>query len=276
VETISLHGRERIDLSKFLTNRYTLILCDRFTIERIKVATEYLNLGDIEVTIGYKLGYSDEVIKQIDIFSHDSENFNLNQPYVLLIKSLFDSKPLSRDMEFLTERGMITKEYKRNLSLQNLDLSPNQILWDIGAGSGSCAIEAYKRYRVKSILFEKQSQRCKFIRQNLSNHHVCDTLLLEGRAEELFSKVESNPDRIFIGGGGAKVIEKIPYLYSRLNRNGIMLINVITLKNLSLIINILNSANIKYRVISLSLTTYKGKLDLIEPERQLFQIKVLS
>ncbi len=38
-------------------------------------------------------------------------------------------------------------------------------------------------------------------------------------------------------------------------------------------INILNENNIEYETHSISLTTYKGKLDLVEPERQLFQIK---
>ena len=55
-----------------------------------------------------------------------------------------------------------------------------------------------------------------------------------------------------------------------------MLINAITLKHLSLMINTLNENNIEYEIFSLSLTNYKGKLDLVEPERQLFQIKVLK
>ncbi len=276
VDTISLHGRDRIDLSKFLLNRYTFILCDRFTIDKIKEATKYLSPKDIEVTIGYKLGYSDEVIEQIDIFSYSYKAFDLTEPFVLLIKRNFETKALSKDFEFETERGMITKEYKRNLSLQNLDLEANQILWDIGAGSGSCAIEAYKRYRVKTTLFEKQSQRCEFIKRNLSNHFVCDTTLFEGNAEDIFKQLEEIPDRIFVGGGGEKVIDKLAYLYNILNKNGIMLINAITLKNLSQMITVLNNAKIEYRVISISLTTYKGKLDLIEPERQLFQIKIIK
>ena len=275
VDTISLHGRDRIDLTKFLINRYTFILCDRFSIDRVKEATSYINNKDIEVTIGYKLGYSDEVIEQIDITNYNYRAFDLTKPYVLLIKRLFTPKPIiSMDSDFQTERGMITKQYKRNLSLQNLDLEPNMILWDIGAGSGSCAIEAYKRYRVKTILFEKQPQRNEFIKKNLTSHFVCDTLLLEGNAEELFESVEVTPDRIFVGGGGEKVIARLPYLYNRLAQNGVMLINAITLKNLTQMIIVLNSAKIEYKVISLSLTTYKGKLDLIEPERQLFQIKI--
>jgi len=39
-------------------------------------------------------------------------------------------------------------------------------------------------------------------------------------------------------------------------------------------VTVLDSAEIPYEVISLSLTTYKGNLKLVEPERQLFQIKV--
>jgi precorrin-6Y C5,15-methyltransferase (decarboxylating) len=277
VESISLHGRNKIDLSKFLNNTYTFVLCDVFTIERLKEATKYLDSNDLEVTIGYKLGYPDEVIEQISIFDFSTKAFNLTFPYVLLIKRLFVPKPtISEDSDFKTERGMITKQYKRHLTLQNLDLEPNQMLWDIGAGSGSCAIEAYKRYRVTTTLFEKQTQRCDFIKENLAVHHVCDSTLLEGSAEELFECVSDTPDRIFVGGGGEKVIAKLPYLYKRLASNGVMLINAITLKNLTQMITVLNEAKIEYKVISLSLTTYKGKLDLIEPERQLFQIKVLK
>ena len=277
VETISLHGRERIDLSKFLTNKYTFVLCDMFTIGRIKEATKYLNPDDLEVTIGYKLGYADEVIEQINLFDHSHKAFNQTFPFVLLIKRLFTPKPvMSLDSDFETERGMITKQYKRHLSLQNLDLEPNMTLWDVGAGSGSCAIEAYKRYRVKTVLFEKQEQRNTFIKKNLTAHHVCDTELFEGDAETLFESVKAEPNRIFVGGGGAKVIARLPYLYKRLSDNGVMLINAITLKNLTQMITVLNEAKIEYKVISLSLTTYKGKLDLIEPERQLFQIKVLK
>ncbi len=82
------------------------------------------------------MGYSDEVIKEIDI--REEIDLDLNQPYVLLVEKKFNTSPLSRDSEFNTERGMITKEYKRNLSLQQLDLEPNQILWILGQGSGKC------------------------------------------------------------------------------------------------------------------------------------------
>jgi precorrin-6Y C5,15-methyltransferase (decarboxylating) len=275
ISTISLHGRANINLENFLTNQYTFVLCDKLSMDKIIEATKYLECSDIEVTIGYKLGYKDEVIEQINIFGWEYKMFELDKPFVLMIKRNYElNNTIDNDDAFNTQRGMITKKFKRHLSLQNLDLKPNQLLWDIGAGSGACGIEAYKRYKVKTILFENQELRCEYIEQNLKSHHVLDTLLLKGDAQELFQTLEQNPNRIFVGGGGEKVIKKLPYLYDRLEINGIMLINAITLKHLSTMINTLNEANINYETHSISLTTYKGKLDLVEPERQLFQIKI--
>jgi len=274
ISSISLHGRSTIDLENFLTNIYTLVLCDKDTIPKIKEAIKYLQPNDLEVIIGYKLGYEDEIIEQINIFDYSYNAFDMDQPYVLLIKRLYEIETISKDDDFITQRGMITKQYKRELSLQLLDLKPNQLLWDIGAGSGSCGIQAYKRYKVRTIFFENQELRVENIKQNLSNHKVVDTLLLEGNAQDYFETLKIDPDKIFVGGGGEKVIEKLPYLYERLNLYGIMLINAITLKHLTLMLNILNQHNIEYEVFSLSLTTYKGSLDLVEPQRQLFSIKI--
>ena len=268
----SLHGRELVDLEALLVKKYTFILCDDKSIERVKEALYYLK-DTIKITIGYKLGYEDEVIEEIDLFS--SLKFDLSKPYVLLIERCFEPlTPISEDSAFETERGMITKKYKRHLTLQNLDLLPNTLLWDIGAGSGSCAIEAFKRYKVQTVLFEKNPLRIGYIKENLLSHHVACTKLIEGEAQEKFETLLKDPERIFVGGGGVKVIARLPYLFERLKEGGVMLINAITLTHLSSMIEILNAHDIVYEVHSISLTTYKGKLDLVEPERQLFQIKV--
>ncbi|WP_320034122.1 precorrin-6Y C5,15-methyltransferase (decarboxylating) subunit CbiT [Halarcobacter sp.] len=275
VDTISLHGRVDIDLENFLQNKYTFVLCDKYTIKRLKEALFYFEKDSIKAALGYKLGFEDELIKEINLLDFDESSIDIEQPYVLLIKKEFESKNIiSEDIEFETERGMITKKYKRQLSLQNLDLEPNNLLWDIGAGSGSCAIEAYKRYKVKTTLFEKNETRIEFIKQNLKNHFVVETKLLEGEAQEYFEELKETPQRIFVGGGGVEVIKQLPKLYEILDTNGILLINAITLKHLNLMLTTLNEANIEYEIHSLSLTTYKGKLDLVEPERQLFQIKI--
>ncbi|RXJ84245.1 precorrin-6Y C5,15-methyltransferase (decarboxylating) subunit CbiT [Arcobacter sp. CECT 8985] len=275
VDTISLHGRDDFDLQNFLQNKYTFVVCDKYTISRLKKALSFFEKDSIKTTLGYKLGFKDEQIIGIDLLNFDEKVFDLTSPFVLLIKKEFEQRNIiSEDIEFETQRGMITKKYKRQLTLQNLDLEANQLLWDIGAGSGSCAIEAFKRYKVKTTLFEKNETRIEFIKQNLKNHHVIETKLFEGEAQDYFTTLEETPQRIFVGGGGVEVIKQLPKLFEILDENGIMLINAITLKHLNLMLTVLNEAKIEYEIHSISLTTYKGKLDLVEPERQLFQIKI--
>jgi len=275
IDSLSLHARDRIDLTKFLTNRYTFILCDRFSIDRIQNATKFLNMQDIQITIGYKLGYDDEIIARVNPEEIKSK-FDLKEPYVIVIERLFEKRPPSIDDEFKTQRGMITKEYKRNLSLQNLNLEPNQILWDIGAGSGSCGIEAYKRYKVKTVFFENKPKRVENIKFNLAYHRVVDCELLKGDAQDFFTTIDDTPQRIFIGGGGEMIIKKIPKLYKILDNDGIILINLVTLKHLSKIISILEKNSIRHEVESISITSYKGKLKMPQTQRELFWVKIVK
>ena len=272
VESISLHGRSRLDLDRLFRLKYTLVLSDRDTIDRLREAFRYLPRDSYKTTVGYRLGCSDEYIGEFELY--DELPFDTTKPYVVLIERLFDIEPFSKDEDFVTERGMITKRYKRDLSLQYLNLKPNLILWDIGAGSGSCAIEAYKRYRVKTTLFEKKPLRCRYIKENLTNHKVVDTKLYEGEAQKIWQELDEVPDRIFVGGGGAEVMKRLDELYDRLKDGGIMLIAAVTLKNLSDAISCLNANNIEHSVVSMSFTEYKGRLDMAEPQREIFWIRV--
>ena len=152
VSVVSIHGRVSIDLEEFLKKKYTFVLSDKNSIQRLNEALSFFEKDSISTTIGYKLAYEDEKIEEINLFDFDDKKYDLTQPFVLLIKRNFEHKnQICDDIEFETERGMITKKYKRHLSLQNLDLEANQLLWDVGAGSGSCGIEAYKRYKVRTI-----------------------------------------------------------------------------------------------------------------------------
>lgn len=194
-------------------------------------------------------------------------------PYCLLIERKFTPKPnISSEESIEHENGMITKSYKRHLSLQNLQLQPNMLLWDIGAGSGSISVDAFKRYKVRTILFEKNEKRSDMIERNLGEHRVLDTKLYRGNANEQYRKEQSTPDRIFVGGGGSDVISELDYLYSRLNDGGILVANFVTLVHLNTAITTLQKAEIAFEVKSISLTTYKMALLLPEPERVMHQI----
>ncbi len=78
----------------------------------------------------------------------------------------------------------------------------------------------------------------------------------------------------FIGGGGDKVISKIPKIFRRLKGGGVIVVVAVTLKSLTNTINVLENNQIDYEVISLTFTNYKGSLKMAEPQREIFQIRI--
>lgn len=283
VTSISLHGRDlsSIDLTKFLTSKYTFFICDDKSLFFICDYTRYVQ-NDLIFYLGLRLGSEEERIEIINLEDF-VENISLKEvkktlsPYVLLVEAKYQPEQAMSDNEdFVTNAGMLTKTDKRAITLQSLELKPNLVMWDIGAGSGSVSIDAYKIFKVRTFLFEKNEQQCRFIEENLSNHKVTATQLLEGNALQNYQDIP-NPDRIFIGGGGGEVLSQIRDLYDKLNKNGIISINVVGLENLSVLIEKLKYSEINYDVRSIDITNYKKisekvKLSIAEPERTLFQV----
>ena len=281
VTSLSLHGRDNLDLTKFLSTKYTFILCDEFSIEKIANDTRYLK-EDLTFYLGTKLGSQKEKIIEADIYelAADLTPEKIKQefsPYVILIERNYNPiSAISLTEDFETNAGMITKTDKRTVTLQALELKPNLLMWDIGAGSGSVSIDAYKVFKIRSILFEKNEQQCTFIKNNLKNHKVAAAQLLEGNALENYGELPK-PDRIFIGGGGEEVLKKITELYEELNPDGILVANIIGLENLTQAIQTIRTSGIKPVMRTIDITNYKKiseniDLSIPEPERTLFQI----
>jgi len=270
-DVVTLHGKKEVDLEHFLTKEYTFCLCDEHTPHILSQTLCHLAPSDVTITLGEHFGYDDERFQEVSL--QELLQTPPKMPYSLLIQRNFTPLPnISDDMSIEHENGMITKSYKRHISLQNLELQPNMLLWDIGAGSGSISIDGYKRYKIRSIMFEKNEKRAKMIQNSLKKHKIIDAKLYIGEASIDYKKETSTPQRIFVGGGGEKVISELDYLYERLADDGIMVANFVTLQHLTTAINTLKKANIPFDIKSISLTTYKTKLLLPEPERVMHQI----
>jgi precorrin-6Y C5,15-methyltransferase (decarboxylating) len=270
---VTLHGKSSVDLENFLSKEYTFVICDDETPKILSEVMAYLDEEDMTITLGEQFGYESEKFSEVTL--QELQNTPPKMPYSLLIKRNFKLLPnISSEDTIEHENGMITKSYKRHISLQNLELQPNILLWDVGAGSGSVSIDGHKRYKIRSILFEKNLKRSAMIKNSLKKHKILDTKLYEGEASELYKQEESSPERIFVGGGGSKVIAELDYLYERLAEGGIMVANFVTLTNLTQAITVLKEAKIEFEIKSVSLTTYKMSLLMPEPERVMHQIIV--
>lgn len=96
--------------------------------------------------------------------------------------------------------GQITKRPVRALALSALAPRPNELLWDIGAGSGSVSVE-WVLARGRAIAIERRADRAANIRANAEKFGLAHSIeIVEGDAPAALPTNRS-PDAIFIGGG---------------------------------------------------------------------------
>ena len=153
------------------------------------------------------------------------------------------------DNYFVHEKGLITKSEIRAISLAKLELLPEHILWDLGAGSGSVSVEAaLLARRGKVIAVEKNPARVNQITINMNqfgitNMEVVQALLPDGLAGL------SQPDRIFIGGGGRNLAQIIKVAAGFLKPNGIVVINTVLMPNVLKAVETLEALDFKTSMV---------------------------
>ncbi|WP_183874466.1 precorrin-6y C5,15-methyltransferase (decarboxylating) subunit CbiE [Rhizobium sp. BK491] len=113
--------------------------------------------------------------------------------------------PLSAGLpdELFEHDGQITKREIRAMTLSALAPRHGELLWDIGAGSGSIGIEwMLADPSLRAIAIEASPERTARIRRNAGNFGVPGLVIVEGEAPAALSDLAA-PDAIFIGGGGS-------------------------------------------------------------------------
>ena len=97
--------------------------------------------------------------------------------------------------------GQLTKWPVRAVTLAALRPAPGELLWDVGASSGSIAIEWLRAEpRARAIAIERRADRADRIRANALRLGVPALEVIEGSAPEVLSGLE-RPDAVFVGGG---------------------------------------------------------------------------
>lgn len=102
--------------------------------------------------------------------------------------------------------GMITKPEIRLVAIARLDLPMTGVFWDVGAGSGSLAVEVASLTPALDVFaIEQNDSDAEHVRQNAARFDV-DIHVVVGRAPEALEHLP-DPDRIFVGGGGIDVLD---------------------------------------------------------------------
>ncbi|MFL4947337.1 precorrin-6y C5,15-methyltransferase (decarboxylating) subunit CbiE [Streptomyces sp. MMS24-I31] len=104
---------------------------------------------------------------------------------------------------FAHRDSMITKFEVRALALARLGPRLGDLVWDVGAGSGSVAVEC-ARLGAAVVAVEKTADGIERVRANAAAHGV-DVAAVHGSAPEALAGLGDDPDAVFVGGGGREL-----------------------------------------------------------------------
>jgi precorrin-6Y C5,15-methyltransferase (decarboxylating) len=129
--------------------------------------------------------------------------------------------------------GLITQAEVRALALAQMALLPGSVVWDIGAGSGSVAIEAARLCDPgKVYAIEQDAADYHLILSNAETFGVRNLQAIHGTAPGVFAGLP-HPDAIFAGGDGREVARLLEAAWQSLRPGGRMVVHVATVENLS-------------------------------------------
>ena len=160
------------------------------------------------------------------------------------------------------EKGLITKNEVRVVSLARMQLRANSVVWDIGAGSGSVGLEAARLCSQGHVYaIEKNVDDSAIVRSNRKNLGISNHTLVHAKAPEGLQHWP-DPDAVFIGGSGGELAELIRLIMQRMKPDGWLVMNFVTLENLSVAVDTLKALGVAWDVLQLQASRSKPILHM--------------
>lgn len=244
VNVITLHGRDE-NFTKVLAsverkNKTFVLLGSTYSVAEICESLVERGLGEVYVAIGEDLSYPEESIQEGLV-----EEFVDEYISGLCVMYFCNNEPREpeygaiEDSAFIRQLGAdgkktipMTKSEVRTISVSKLKIEPNNIIYDIGAGTGSVAIEMARQAPEGYVYaIEKNPEAIQILRQNKKKFKVSNLIIVEGEAPECLANLPA-PDRAFIGGTTGKMKGIFQVLLEK-NPGVRIVLNTITLESLT-------------------------------------------
>jgi precorrin-6Y C5,15-methyltransferase (decarboxylating) len=190
------------------------------------------------------LGSPDERVTQAELVDVAAEEYAALNVMILVRKPDVPDRPAAMrgkrlfgnaDELFLQskpKRGLLTPAEVRAIALSELDLGPASTMWDVGAGSGSVAIEAAQIASGGQVFaIEMDPEDYQLIIYNAEQFRVSNLIPILGRAPEAWANIPK-PDAVFIGGSGREIGEITAAAFAELRPGGRIVVNVGSIESL--------------------------------------------
>jgi precorrin-6Y C5,15-methyltransferase (decarboxylating) len=151
----------------------------------------------------------------------------------------------------------MTKQEVRAAALSKLAVRPADVLWDVGAGTGSVSVElALAADRGETYAVECGDEGCALIRANREKLGAWNLHVIQGKAPEALKELPA-PDGVFIGGTRGEMEAVVDTVLGK-NPNARICISAIAIETLPAAVAALTAHGIEARVTQLSVSRTKG------------------
>lgn len=272
---VSAHGRTCDPVAECMQGRPTFFLTggseDPATL-CAQLAAE--GFGDVQGVVGQCLGTPEEKLFRGSVKELAAGRFNsLSVLLVEAVEGLPRRAPGLPDEAF--ERGDVpmTKQEVRAAVLAKLAVRPEDILWDVGAGTGSVSVElalAAPRGRVYAV--ECRPEGCALIKANREKFRTRNLVLVEGLAPDALSDLPA-PDAVFIGGSKGSLAAIVDAALDK-NPDARICVSAIALETLSAAVTALTAKGRTVQVSQIAVSRAKavGGLHLMMAQNPIYLI----
>lgn len=234
---LSMHGKKLNRLSTTVESHEKVFLLTSGSedIRKIGRLLAEAGLTDCEVTVGYQMSYPEENIRLLT--PEQCEEITEEGLYTCLIRNPhWQPGRLTHgraDTCFLRDaKTPMTKEEVREVSICKLHLTQNAVVYDIGSGTGSVAIEiAGVPGEVQVYAIERKPEAVELLRKNREQFHMDNIQIIEAPAPEGLEELPV-PTHAFIGGSGGRLLDILQTLY-RKNPHMRIVINAISMETIA-------------------------------------------
>lgn len=188
-------------------------------------------MGDVLLYVGENLSYENEKIfvkPAKELVSHEGDALCVVCAYNENASELMSTHGI-KDECFIRGKAPMTKEEVRTVSLMKLGLSEDSVCYDVGAGTGSVAVEmALCAHQGKVYAIEKKEDALALILENKKKFAADNLEIVGGCAPEAMEELPV-PTHAFIGGSSGNLKDIIRLLLNK-NPEVKIVINCITLE----------------------------------------------
>lgn len=233
---VSMHGRDQNLVAAVAQNKkvFSLTGGDHSPQALCKQLCEH-GLGQVLVYVGENLSYPEEKITQ----GTAEEISALSFPSLSVMMLLNDEANcfeqtvhgLADDL-FMRSKVPMTKQEVRSVSMSKLMPKATDVIYDIGAGTGSCSVElALIAKQGKVWAFERNPVAVELLGKNKELFGLTNLDVIAGEALENIKAMPA-PDCVFVGGSGGDLCEMLDVIYAK-NSKCRIVINAITVETLA-------------------------------------------